>query len=80
MNEIYQIKFLGQKVDILIGKEGDSYFYQLTYEGDLISSDNDITFDNKFDAVSAAIKEICDGDSSLEIQLKRDIKISEIVE
>jgi len=80
MDEIYQIKYLGHLVDIFIGKEEDGYFYHLTFEGDLFTSDNEFTFDTKFDAVSAAIKEICDGDSALETQLKRDIKISEIVE
>lgn len=72
MYEVYQIKYLG--------KDNDSYFYHLAYEGGLVSSDNDLLFDNKFDALSSAVDEICDGDSSLEIQLKRDIKISEIVE
>ena len=79
MSVIYQIVYNGERFDIVVSPDGNEYFYQVVYSGNIEGSDSDVNFTTILDAIYAAIDEICAGDESGKIILKRDIKLDEIL-
>jgi hypothetical protein len=79
MSVIYQIVYNGERIDILVTQDSDEYFYQIVYSGNIEGGDSDVNFITILDAIYAAIDEICAGDESGKIILKRDIKLDEIL-
>jgi len=79
MSVIYQIVYNGERFDIVVSPDGNEYFYQVVYTGNIEGSDSDVNFTTILDAIYAAIDEICAGDELGKIILKRDIKLDEIL-
>lgn len=79
MNMIYQIIYNGERFDIVVTPDGDNFFYQVVCDGNIEGSDSDTNFTTILNAIYSAIDEICIGDESSKITLKRDIKLDEIL-
>lgn len=79
MSVIYQIVYNGERFDIVVSPDGNEYFYQVVYSGNIEGSDSDVYFTSILEAIYAAIDEICTGDEPGKIILKRDIKLDEIL-
>ena len=79
MNMIYQIIYNGERFDIVVTPDGDKFFYHVVCDGNIEGSDSDTNFTTILNAIYSAIDEICIGDESSKITLKRDIKLDEIL-